>query len=157
MENKTIASKFKITNDEEYQNAKELFVKFAQEANGIVDFLSCPKNNEKIILAKDEKINSDYLNNLGNKLDELGDSLLDYNKSHPELYDYGTVLVLGDGPNGVDLRRSLKMYEFYLRDRKNPETLNIIELKNIESIPVHPYYSTSSKKNFGLWGKIFGV
>jgi len=152
MEAKTIISKFKITNDEEYKNTKDIFAKFIQEAKSIINFLSGPKKNENIILVKDERISSDYLNNLRNKLFDLEDSLLDYNQAHPRHYNDG--IILEEGSDRVDIGKYLKMYEFYLRDKKNPENLNFKELKNIEYIPIEPYYQIYNPKSF--LSKLFG-
>ena len=151
MKTQSIVSKFKITNDEEYESAKETFDKFLQEAKSIVDFLSGPKNNENIVLVKDETINSDYLNNLRTNMDDLEASLWDYNNK-----PINKNISIGEGLH-TDIGKYLRMYESYLKDRKNPENLNMIELKNIEYIPNPPYYITSSKKNFGIWGKLFGI
>jgi hypothetical protein len=131
-----IKGKKRIESHQEYLEFNFKLDQLEGTANRILDYLNIPKgsNSENQILVTTEQINSKYLKNLAETIEEFDEKLWDYKQINPQppskeiIYD----------EHSTDRYPKLLMYSSYLKSRKNPKILNKNELKRIKKHPFNP-------------------
>lgn len=118
----------------EYITAKRDLAELEREAQEIVDYLRQPRRSsfdEKMLLTTNEKVNSEYMKNLSQRIDERYDQIWNLRNLIPEKHvsREGVEIIIGEDPHYI--QEELEMYAKYLEEIKNPEVLDPDELSRV--------------------------